>query len=232
MALFDEGRQAKSDVMGTDAASRALSVMPVDTDFVTGVYEKIAAVYDYTFGPLLHPGRVNTIKRLVISPGERLLEVGVGTGINASMLPSHAVVTGIDVSRKMLDRARERFVRKGVTNVRLFQMDATSLTFPDDSFDTVYAPFLISVVPDPVAVAREMRRVCRPGGRIIILNHFLSETKPLAAIERAISPLTVHLGFRSDLDLPAFLTQADLKPIRVEKVSVFRVWSLVTCIKE
>ena len=233
MALFDEVRQSKSDeILGSDAASRALSVIPVDTDFVTGVYEKIAAVYDYTFGPLLHPGRVDTIKRLVISPGDQLLEVGVGTGINASMFPRHAVVTGIDVSRRMLDRARERFARKGVTNVRLFEMDATSLTFPDDSFDIVYAPFLISVVPDPVAVAREMRRVCRPGGRIIMLNHFLSETKWLAAIERAISPMTVHLGFRSDLDLPAFLAQADLKPIRVEKISVTRIWSLVTCIKD
>jgi phosphatidylethanolamine/phosphatidyl-N-methylethanolamine N-methyltransferase len=77
-----------------------------------------------------------------------------------------------------------------------------------------------------------MRRVCRPGGRIIILNHFLSETKWLAAIERAISPMTVHLGFRSDLDLPAFLAQADLKPIRVDKVSLTRIWSLVTCIKD
>jgi phosphatidylethanolamine/phosphatidyl-N-methylethanolamine N-methyltransferase len=232
MALFDSGPQPKPELVGSDAATRALSVIAVENDFVTGVYEKLAAIYDVTFGITLHPGRVSAIKRLAISPGERLLEVGVGTGINASMLPSDAVVTGIDMSKKMLERARERFVRKGVTNVRLMQMDAARMTFPDDAFDVVYAPFLISVVPDPVAVAREMHRVCRPGGRVVILNHFLSETKWLAAIERVISPFTVHMGFRSDLDLPAFLAQADLRPVSVEKVSLMRTWSLVTCIKD
>jgi len=114
----------------------------------------------------------------------------------------------------------------------LFEMDAAGLTFADGSFDIVYAPYLISVVPDPVAVAREMRRVCRPGGRIVILNHFRSANPIVASIERAISPFTVHIGFKSDLDLPAFLAQADLKPVSIEKVNVPRIWSLLTCIKD
>ena len=111
-------------------------------------------------------------------------------------------------------------------------MDATSLTFPNDAFDSVYAPYLVSVVPDPVAVAREMRRVCRPCGRIVILNHFRSSNTALSAVERAISPFTVHIGFKSDLDLPAFLTQAELKPVSIEKVNIPPIWSLVTCIKD
>ena len=90
---------------------------------------------------------------------------------------------------------------------------------------------LVSVVPDPVQVVREMRRVCRPGGRIIVLNHFPSANRLLSSIERAISPLTVHIGFKSDLDLPGFLAQADLQPISIEKVNVPKIWSLVTCIK-
>ena len=110
-------------------------------------------------------------------------------------------------------------------------MDAADLKFTEGSFDIVYAPYLISVVPDPVAVAREMRRVCRPGGRIIFLNHFRSPNALLASIERAISPFTVHIGFKSDLDLPAFLAQAELEPISIEKVNVPRIWSLVTCAK-
>ena len=111
-------------------------------------------------------------------------------------------------------------------------MDAADLKFADDSFDIVYAPYLISVVPDPVKVAREMRRVCRPGGRIIFLNHFLSPNPLLSRIERLISPFTIHIGFKSDLDLPAFLAQADLQPVSIEKVNIPQIWSLVTCVKD
>ena len=111
-------------------------------------------------------------------------------------------------------------------------MDASRLTFADDSFDIVYAPYVISVVPDPVQVVREMRRVCRPGGRIIVLNHFRSANPILSYIERVISPLTVHIGFKSDLDLPGFLAQAEMQPFSIEKVNVPRIWSLVTFHKD
>ena len=110
-------------------------------------------------------------------------------------------------------------------------MDGADLKFADNSFDVVYAPYLISVVPDPVRVALEMRRVCRPGGRIVILNHFLSSNPLLSRIETLISPFTIHIGFKADLDLPAFLAQADLQPISIEKVNFPRIWSLVTAVK-
>jgi phosphatidylethanolamine/phosphatidyl-N-methylethanolamine N-methyltransferase len=110
-------------------------------------------------------------------------------------------------------------------------MDAADLKFADDSFDIVYAPYLISVVPDPLKVAQEMRRVCRPGGRIIILNHFLSANPLLSRMERLISPFMIHIGFTADLDLPAFLAQADLKPESIEKVNFPKIWSLVTTVK-
>jgi len=141
-------------------------------------------------------------------------------------------VTGVDFSSSMLEKARDRVARKGVRNVRLLQMDAANMKFADDTFDIVYAPYVISVVPDPVAVTREMYRVCRPGGRIVILNHFRSKSRVGAWLERIIAPFTLYLGFKSDLDLPAFLVQADLEPISIEKVNVPRIWSLVTCVKD
>jgi phosphatidylethanolamine/phosphatidyl-N-methylethanolamine N-methyltransferase len=227
MALFER----EDPDFGSDVATRALSVTAVENDFVARVYEKLASVYDVVFGPALHPGRLVARDRMGIKPDDRILEVGVGTGINTSLYPKNCHITGIDLSSSMLEKARERVAREGLRNVRLLEMDAARLTFADDSFDIVYAPYLVSVVPDPVQVASEMRRVCRPGGKIIILNHFRSANAILSRIERAISPFTVHIGFKSDLDLPGFLAQATLQPISIEKVNVPRIWSLVTCTK-
>jgi len=233
MPLFDRKHSSDDEILASsDAATRALSVAAVENDFVERVYEKLAHVYDFVFGPTLHPGRVEAIKRMGIQAGARVLEVGVGTGINAALYPRDCVVTGIDLSDSMLEKAHERIARKGIRNVRLLMMDAAGMKFADDSFDIVYAPYLISVVPDPVKVALEMRRVCRPGGRIIFLNHFRSSNPILSRIERLISPLTIHIGFKSDLDLAALLAQADLTPVSIEKVNIPRIWSLVTCVKE
>jgi phosphatidylethanolamine/phosphatidyl-N-methylethanolamine N-methyltransferase len=227
MALFE---REETD-FGSDVGTRALSVIAVENHFVERVYEKLASSYDVFFGPTLHPGRLVARDRMGIRPGDHILEVGVGTGINASLYPANCQITGIDLSSSMLDKARKRVKREGIRNVRLLEMDAAKTTFADDTFDIVYAPYLISVVPDPVTVAREMRRICKPGGKIIILNHFRSPNAILSRVERSISPLTVHIGFKSDLDLPAFLAQAELRPESIEKVNVPKIWSLVTCIK-
>src|SRR5215217_2387914 len=233
MALFERFKRSDTDefVGGSDAASRTLSVTVVETDFVAGVYGKLASVYDVVFGPTLHAGRLQAMQRMAIAPDDRILEVGVGTGINLGLYPRDCTVTGIDLSNSMLEKAYERVAEKTMRNVRLLEMDASRLTFPDDAFDIVYAPYLISVVPDPVKVAREMHRVCRPGGRVILLNHFLSPNPILSRVERWISPFTIHIGFKSDLDLPALLAQADLAPQSIEKVNFPKLWSLVTVIK-
>jgi phosphatidylethanolamine/phosphatidyl-N-methylethanolamine N-methyltransferase len=233
MALFEPPRPlTREEIVGSDAATRALSVTVVENNFVARVYENIAWFYDLTFGPVLHPGRVDAIERMGIKTGDRVLEVGFGTGINAALYPSDCSVTGIDFSSTMLEKAHDRIARKGVGNVRVLEMDAQNMKFADDSFDIVYAPYVISVVPDPVAVTREMYRVCRPGGKIIILNHFRSKSRVGSWLEQIIAPFTLYLGFKSDLDLPAFLVQANLHPVSIEKVNIPRIWSLVTVVKE
>jgi phosphatidylethanolamine/phosphatidyl-N-methylethanolamine N-methyltransferase len=233
ITLFSHDKPAADEELVTSSSGTAqLSVAAVENDFVAGVYEKLASVYDLAFGPTLQPGRLRALKRMAIQPGERVLEVGVGTGINLSLYPKSCTITGIDFSSSMLEKARDRVSRMGLRSLRLLQMDAADLKFSDNAFDIVYAPYLISVVPDPVKVAREMRRVCRPGGRIIFLNHFLSPNAIVSRVERSISPFTIHIGFKADLDLPGFLSQADLQPVSIEKVNVPRIWSLVTCVKD
>jgi phosphatidylethanolamine/phosphatidyl-N-methylethanolamine N-methyltransferase len=215
------------DRFGADVLSGAT----VGNALIDRVYAKLTPVYDVLFGPILQPGRIKAIARMDLRRGDRVLEVGAGTAINAPLYPRDCEVTAIDLSAPMLEKARERIARHGLRNVRLLEADAAHLTFGNDSFDSVYAPYTISVVPDPVRVALEMKRVCRPGGRIVILNHFRSENPVLSRIERAISPFTVHVGFKADLGMSALLDQAGLRPISIETVNFPRIWSLITCVK-
>ena len=222
-----------SDILLASSASpSALSVITVENEFVHKVYTNIASWYDYFFGPTLHKGRLEAMSRLPIDSGDEVLEVGIGTGINALLYRKDCRVTGVDFSESMLRKARRRFNSQGVGNVDLMRMDAVNMAFPDGSFDLVYAPYVISVVPDPVRVVREMYRVCRVGGHVVVLNHFRSTNRVVSAAERLISPLTVHIGFKSDLDLPGFLAQAELEPISIDRVSIPKIWSLIVFRKE
>ena len=232
MALFPRDQDRDSGLTASaEAAVPSLSATSFESDYEAAVYGKMASVYDLIFGLPLQHGRLTAIRRMGIRPGDRILEVGVGTGIDTLAYPGDCFVTAIDLSACMLERARARLARHGVRNVRLLEMDAAALTFPDDTFDIVYAPHLISCVRDPIQVTREMRRVCKPGGRIIFLNHFRSTNPVVARFERAVSPLTVRLGFKADLDLPAFLAQARLHARSIEKVNIPRWVTLVTCAK-
>ncbi len=165
---------------------------------VTSSYRRWAPVYDHTFGAFTRLGRRRVVDH-INSRGGSVLEVGVGTGLSLPNYGDTVQVTGIDFSAEMLAKAQEKVDRLGLTAVvALRQMDARHLDFPDASFDVVVAMHLVSVVPDPEQVVAEMARVCKPGGEVVILNHFLHEDGALAALGRRFAPLADTLGWHSD----------------------------------
>jgi phosphatidylethanolamine/phosphatidyl-N-methylethanolamine N-methyltransferase len=202
----------------------------MDLQKVERVYSNYARVYDHIFGRIFHESRESAVRTLNVKPGERILEVGIGTGLSLPLYPQDCLVVGIDLSSSMLDKARARMVAHRLRNVQLFRMDAGKMEFPDDSFDTVMAAYVVTAVPDYRTVVTEMIRVCRPGGRIIMLNHFSNGNKLIAACEKVISPLCKHIGFRTDLSLNTVLEGTSLFVARNEKVNPLRFWHLVECV--
>jgi len=195
------------------------------------VYERIAPVYDVVYGVGLQHGRRRAMARLAPLHGESILEIGVGTGLSAVHYPSSCRVVAIDLSAPMLARARARFVRRRVDHVSLCRMDAARLAFADGRFDAIYAPYLINIVPDPVGVAREMLRVCRAGGRLVLLNHFAPADGRVPVTARLVGGFASRTsGVNWQLELDSFLRDAGLTALSVEAVNL-RVSSVVVCRK-
>lgn len=189
---------------------------------IKSAYRRYARIYDALFGPVLHPGRTRVLEALRCAPGERILEVGVGTGLSLPLYPEAVSITGIDVSREMLDQARQRVVRKRLANVEaLLEMDGERMEFADASFDKVVAMYVVSVVRDPVRLLREMQRVCRPGGEIFVVNHFRSANRWVGGIERALAGFSDQLGFHPDFALEAILGRTSAELIESARINVF-----------
>jgi len=197
---------------------------------VQRAYELYAPVYDFIFDWIFAPGRAAAVKQLDLRPNERTLEVGIGTGLNLPLYPPTVRLTGIDLSQEMLDKAVERVQTLAMPNVTLKVMDAMAMDFADDEFDKALATYTISAVPDPVAVLREMRRVVKPGGIIVILNHFRSERRLTGRLEDFVAPVCTRLGWKSNLSMTPLLKQVGLTPELVTKVNMLNGWRLVKCI--
>lgn len=197
---------------------------------VQRAYEFYAPIYDFVFDWIFAPGRVAAITHLGIAPTDTVLEVGIGTGLNLPLYPPAVRLVGIDLSQEMLDKAVERVQNLAMPNITLKVMDATSLDLGDNEFDKAVATYTISAVPDPVAVLREMRRVVKPGGSIVILNHFRSERRAIGRIEDLVAPVCTRLGWKSNLPLEPLLKQVGLTPEMVVKVNLLNGWRLVTCV--
>ena len=199
----------------------------MDIDAIRKSYRRYASSYDFCFGAVFQPGRQAVIEQMNCRPGDRVLEVGVGTGISLPMYPAGVHITGIDLSAEMLERAHTRVRQGNLSQVELFEMDAESMTFPDDSFDKVVAMYVASVVPNPEKLVEEMHRVCKPGGDIFIVNHFHSENPVIARFEKLLAPLSKLVGFRPDFSLDTFLTDTGLQVLDKNPVNFLGYWTML-----
>ncbi len=174
---------------------------------VKRAYKFYAPAYDFVFDWIFHPGREQAMRLLDIKRNDHVLEVGIGTGLNLPLYPTHCHITGIDLSEEMLEKAQDKIIELGPV-----------------------ATYTISAVPDPVGVLREMRRVVKPGGNIVLLNHFRSERRVVGRLEDFVSPVCTRLGWKSNLPFEPLLEQVGLIPDISTKVNLFNGWRLIKCV--
>jgi phosphatidylethanolamine/phosphatidyl-N-methylethanolamine N-methyltransferase len=201
---------------------------PMDADAVRAAYSRWAANYDNWFGLISATARRQAVAAVNTAPGTQVLEVGVGTGLALPLYTATKRVTGIDLSADMLRLARLRVVERGLRNIDgLLEMDAQATSFETARFDIAVAMFVASVVPDPRALVRELRRVVRPGGKILFVNHFAAASGPVWWTERALAPLSAKLGWHPDFRLAHMLDPADLATATVRPQPPLHLFRLV-----
>jgi len=191
------------------------------------LYSEFAPLYDKIFGKIFYSRLESVIEDLDIPPGAKVLEVGAGTGTSFPAYPRHCQVTGIDLAPDMLARAQRKIRDNGWTHLTVREMNALYLDFPDDSFDYVMAFHVVTVVPDPIRMIAEAKRVCKPGGKIVIVNHFTSDFPLLGSLTEALDPITRWLGWRTNLRLKPFIKTTDLPIERVYKLSKTSLYTVL-----
>lgn len=204
----------------------------LDAVSVRHAYRRWAPIYDFTFGTVAESGRKHAAKIINRRRG-RVLEVGVGTGLSLPCYEKHLTVTGIDLSPEMLDKARARVRRQGLGNIDgLYEMDAGALGFPDESFDTVVAMYVMTVVPDAEKVMRELERVCATGGEVILVNHFSQEEGVRGFVERRLAPLASSIGWHAVFTLDRVLVCEDLRLAERRTLWPFGLFTMLRFVKE
>lgn len=230
--MFGSRGPHQNDRQGSPRAAvmsrRQPSAHQLDEEDVREAYRRWAPVYDYTFGKVSTAGRRHAVEMINTSSG-KVLEVGVGTGLSLPDYKKHLDITGIDLAPEMLDKARKRVKDEGLDNVAgLHEMDAGNLQFPDNAFDTVVAMYVITVVPEPEKVMRELARVCKPGGQVMLVNHFSQDDGVRGWVERQMAPFADLVGWHSLFDVSKVMICEDLT--LVEKQSL-RPWGIFTMMR-
>lgn len=203
------------------------------SDAVSRAYRGFAPLYDAFYGKVLEPGRRAAIQGMDLQPGQRVLEVGIGTGLSLAAYPPGVKVVGVDIAPEMLEKARRRATRcQREPAPDLNVMDARALEFPDASFDTVVAMYVVSVSPEPERVVAEMVRVCRPGGAIVIVNHFRTESRLVRWTETALRPLHRLVNYSAELDRHDFLRRTGLQVVWSARANILGYSTILYCQSE
>ncbi|MFN0160443.1 MAG: class I SAM-dependent methyltransferase [Burkholderiales bacterium] len=192
-------------------------------------YRLVAPAYDALFGRALAHGRRTAVAALDCRPGDHVLEVGVGSGLALGLYPSGTRVTGIDISRDMLSRARRRALR---IEADFAQMDAGRLAFADATFDKAALLFTVGGLPAPVEALREVRRVCRPGATVVLVNRFRTYAPAARFFDGALAPLYGLLRYRVDLDAQELAKQSGLSIVRSHPANLFGYATVVVTRKD
>ena len=196
------------------------------------LYAEFAPLYDKVFGKIFYNRLEHVIENLGIPPGAKVLEVGAGTGTSFPAYPAHCEIIGVDLAPDMLARARQKLQENGWSHIKVMEMNALDLQFRENTFDYVMAFHVVTVVPDPVQMIAEAKRVCKPGGRIVIVNHFTSEVPILGSLTQALDPITRWLGWRTDLRLKPFIETTGLRVEKNYKLSKASLYDVILCRKE
>ncbi len=204
------------------------AAVQMDEAAVKSAYRRWAPVYDHTFGRVAGEGRKHAVEIINQSSG-RVLEVGVGTGLSLPEFKSSLDIVGIDLSPEMLEKARERVAEEGLENVQgLYEMDASNLKFEDNSFDTVVAMYVMTVVPEPDKVMRELARTCKPGGEVMLVNHFSTEEGVRGWVERRMAPFGDKLGWHPVFDTDRVMICPELQ---LFEKRALRPWGIFTMMR-
>jgi phosphatidylethanolamine/phosphatidyl-N-methylethanolamine N-methyltransferase len=183
--------------------------------------------YDATFGRLVRRRIERAIHHMNIGDNDRVLDLGIGTGVSMNYYPRHAQLIGIDLSGGMLREARKKIREMNLDRAIVFQANALQLPFADSTFDHIFISHVISVVSDPVLLVREAQRVAKPGARIVIVNHFQSTNRFIALFEKWLCPLCTKLGWRSDLVLQDLIRNTGVEVDYRYKLESIDLWETV-----
>jgi phosphatidylethanolamine/phosphatidyl-N-methylethanolamine N-methyltransferase len=180
------------------------------------IYGRYSGFYDIIFEQFFYPRIRLGLEKIGIQRGDRIIEVGVGTGFSLSLYPETCQVVGIDITRRMLERAKAKKEKLGLSHIDLFEMDGENICFDDDSFDHAVLPFVISVVPNLERLMAEIKRVTKKGGKIIIMNHLCTKISWLSRMEEMLSPFFMKLGWNAGLSIDKLSNHCNL---HIEEVS-------------